>query len=78
MVLFVSDKYRKWSAHDVELALWSFHFAKKLQPDLLKTTNGEPNDESRGKKRTSENTGNDSEGEEEKNNSLRSGKRRKC
>ena len=46
---FVSDTYRKWSAHDVELALWSFHFAKKLHPDLLKTTNSEPNDEPRGK-----------------------------
>ena len=74
---FISDKYRKWSAHDVELALWSFHFAKKLQPDLLETTNSEPNDEPRGKKRTSEDTGNDVAGEEE-DNSLRSTKRRKC
>ena len=74
----ILDTYRKWSAHDVELALWSFYFAKKLQPDLLKMTNSEPNDEPRGKKRTTEDdTGNDIEGEKE-DSSLRSRKRRKC
>ena len=52
---FFSDGYRRWSAHDVELALWSFHFAKKLQPELLDNESdssscGEPM-EQRGKKR---------------------------
>ena len=75
--IFISDTYRKWSAHDVELALWSFHFAKKLDPDLLKTTKSEENDEPRGKKRTSEDTGSDIEGEEEES-SFRTRKLRKC
>lgn len=36
----------KWGAHDVELALWSFHYANKLQPDLLKKPS-----ETKGKRR---------------------------
>lgn len=28
---------RRWTAHDVELALYSFHFAKRLKPELLNT-----------------------------------------
>ena len=34
----------------MELALWSFHFAKKLDPGLLDESHGEPI-ETRGKKR---------------------------
>ena len=41
LTYFVSDGYRKWSAHDVELALWSFHFAKMLQPELLESVETE-------------------------------------
>jgi len=38
--LFVLDKQstKKWTPHDVELALWSFHFTKKLKPELLRTS----------------------------------------
>ena len=25
----------KWNAHNVELALWAFHFAKRIKPDIL-------------------------------------------
>ena len=38
--LCVLDKQstKKWTAHDVELALWSFHFTKKLKPELLRAS----------------------------------------
>ena len=35
MCFSCADKHRKWTAHDVELALWSYHFAKQLNPELL-------------------------------------------
>lgn len=75
---FFSDGYRRWSAHDVELALWSFHFAKKLQPELLddEGSGSEPT-EPRGKKRTNhDENSTDSEGEEQDSSSQATKKRK--
>ena len=41
----------RWTAHRVELALWSHHFAKRLKPELLE---GDRETISTGRKRTSE------------------------
>ena len=41
----------RWTAHRVELALWSHHLAKKLKPELLE---GGRETLSTGRKRTSE------------------------
>lgn len=85
MSFFFSDGYRKWSAHDVELALWSFHFAKKLQPELLddESSSCEPT-EHRGKKRANDDKqhskdsiNRDSDSEGDKDGSLQATKKRK-
>ena len=52
----------------MELALWSFHFAKKLQPELLNESCEPTEPKTRGKKRTNKDTGDknstDSEGDQ--------------
>lgn len=65
----------------MELALWSFHFAKKLQPDLLETnSNSEESDQlpedARGRKRTSGDTETVSGDKEEDSSSVSTKKRK--
>lgn len=33
-----TDDTTKWTAHDIEIALWTYYILKTLEPDLLKST----------------------------------------
>ncbi len=70
----------------MELALWSFHFAKKLQPELLddessSCSDSEPIEHRPGKKRTNSNKGDenstDSDSEGDQGSSSQATKKRK-
>ncbi len=50
------DLKTHWTVHDVELALWSHHFAHKLNPDLLHTTTAAAGSSSRKRATDSEHT----------------------